>query len=187
MQILANRVKERPLWQDLLQMISKDHSHRVITNRWLHGHHCCCCVRCIECIEMTIANWILLCCREVSNPANYRVFRRRFLSWCYSNRLITTTSFNCCYCHCSWRSGRLSFAMVCPFGVAIRVWQFECSKRKVNETTSNYTAKEKSSFSLSSFLQDSSLKATGLRIFPILKEWNKTAFDVWFYQFRKKC
>jgi hypothetical protein len=58
----------------------------------------------------------LLGCKEGLNAANYRVFWRHILFWCYG-RLITTMRFQWCYCHCCWRHGRLPFAIVIQFGV----------------------------------------------------------------------
>jgi hypothetical protein len=66
--------------------------------------------------------------------------------------------------------------MVHPFGVG----DVGC-KEKVNETSSKYTARRKSSFLSSSFLQLSSRNSTGVLILSCLNEPNKTAFDVWFY------
>jgi hypothetical protein len=53
---------------------------------------------------------------------NYWVFRRRFVLHCLSTRLIVTRQLQWCHCHCYWRSGRLSFAMVHLFGVGDVVW-----------------------------------------------------------------
>jgi hypothetical protein len=44
-----------------------------------------------------------------------------------------------------------------------------------------YTAKEKSSFSLSSFLRGSSTKATAFLILACLNDPNKIKIEVWFY------
>jgi hypothetical protein len=82
--------------------------------------HCHCCV---EGVEITIVDWI-----EVGMlQKNHRVFLRCFVLRCY-RRLITTSRMQWSHCHCCWRSGRLSFAMVRPFGVAVGV-----AKRKVIE------------------------------------------------------
>jgi hypothetical protein len=96
---------------------------------------------------------------------------------CYS-RLITTRRLQWYYCHCSWRSGRLSFAMVGAFWVGDVVW---CGKRSVCQTMCIYMVKRKLSFLLSTSLRGSGTDPTGVFNFPCLKEWNKTAFDVWFY------
>jgi hypothetical protein len=56
-----------------------------------------------------------------------QVFRRPFLFLCYI-RLITTRRFQQSHCHYSWRSRRLSFAMVGEF----RVGDVVCQKNEWN-------------------------------------------------------
>jgi hypothetical protein len=72
--------------------------------------------------------------------------------------------------------------MVYPFCVA------KCSvPKEVNETSSFCTAKEKWSFSLSTFLWGCGTNCTG-DLLPCLKEPNKLAFDVCeFIVSEKKC
>jgi hypothetical protein len=83
--------------------------------------------------------------------------------------------------HWYWRSGRLSFAMVRPFGVGDVVW-----KKKSDRNYWQIHVKRKSSFLLSTFLQGSGTKSTQHPIFSCLMEPNKTKNGVWFYRFWKE-
>jgi hypothetical protein len=121
---------------------------------------------------------IEFCCWDAKKK--YRVFRRRFLFLCYI-RLIMTSWFRWSHCHCYWRSGRLSFAMVGEFRVANVVW-----KKKSDQNNVLLCGKRKSSFHSTTFLQLSSRNSTGVLNFPCLKEWNKTKNGVWFYWFWKE-
>jgi hypothetical protein len=75
---------------------------------------------------------------------------------------------NTVICHCG------------EFRVAIGV-----AKESECKITSNFTENEKWSFSVSTFLQDSSTKATQLPILFCLKEPYKIKNDVWIYGLRK--
>jgi hypothetical protein len=62
-------------------------------------------------------------------------------------------------------------------GASIWCCNLSVAKEKVR---AKYTAKDKSSFSPSSFLQGYSTKATGPHILLCLKETNKIKIEVWF-------
>jgi hypothetical protein len=62
------------------------------------------------------------------------------------------------------------------------IWCWKCGwKQRSDRNYWQIHGKWKSSFVLSTFLRGSSTNSTGCLMFPCLKEWNKTAFDVWFY------
>jgi hypothetical protein len=116
--------------------------------------------------------------RSIEWPAD-QVFRRHCVCRCYS-RLITTSWFWWSHCHCSWRSGRLSFAMVGEFWV-----DGVPANKEVNENNVQIMSNSQSRFLLSTFLQDSGRSSTGLPILPIAKEQTRPKNDVWFYVLMK--
>jgi hypothetical protein len=112
---------------------------RLNTCRLFHYHHCHYCVRCRRC-RNPIVDWIEVGMQiRFEWPADH-VLLQHCVCRCYS-RLITTRRLQWYYCHCSWRSRRLSFAMVGEF----RVGDAPANK-EVNETTYIYTVKRKFSF-----------------------------------------
>jgi hypothetical protein len=96
--------------------------------RLIHYHHCHCCVRCRRCQNHHCRLSFVGMQRNIECSIWWSIPARHFVLWCY--RLITTMWFKWCHCHCYWRCGKLSFAMVHLFGVA----DVGC-KEKMKETT----------------------------------------------------
>jgi hypothetical protein len=82
--------------------------------RLIHCHHCHCCVRCRRSQNYHCRSNFVGMQRSFEWPAD-QVSLCHCVCHCY--RLITTRRLQWYYWHCSWRSGRLSFAIVDWFGV----------------------------------------------------------------------
>jgi hypothetical protein len=79
--------------------------------RMFHCHHCCCCCMCrMYHNHHSQSTWCWVVAMKYRG--NHWVFRRHC-------RLNITSWLEWCHCHCSWRSRRLSFAIVDRFGVAM--------------------------------------------------------------------
>jgi hypothetical protein len=111
--------------------------------------------------------------RRFESPADH-VLLQHCVCRCYS-RLIRTSWFQWCHCHCCWRSGRLSFAMVGKF----RVGDVD-AKRKVIETTCIYTVKESRVFLCPFFYGDPVHILQDFLSWPVLRSQTR------FYRFSKE-
>jgi hypothetical protein len=146
----------------------------------IHCHHCHCCVRCRKYWMPIVDPFVVGMPRNFKWPTD-QVFRHHCVCRCYS-KLITTRWFQWCYCHCSWRSRTLSFAMVHLFGVGDAP-----ANKEVNESSSICTANESRVFFCPHFYGDPVQNLQGSPFCSVFRSKTKIKMRCGLSSCSKKC